>query len=96
MLKFLPLLLLILGLNTYVALRFFRLMPGPLPLRLAPALAVAAGTACFLVSFPLRDSLAPALARPLYGAGTTWFFASIYFFLFFAAADLLFPVLPSG
>ncbi len=93
MLKMLPLLLLILGLNTYVALRFFRLMPGPLPLRLAPALVVAAGTACFLVSFPLRDSLAPALARPLYGAGTTWFFASIYFFLFFAAADLLFLAL---
>lgn len=93
MLKMILPIVLLLGMNAYIALRLFRMMPGPLLLRLVPPLLVAAATLAFILSFPLRGSLQPAQARPLYAVGTTWFFASIYFFLFIAAGDLAYTLL---
>ena len=93
MLKMILPILLLLGLNAYIALRFFRLTPGPYLLRLLPAVLVALATFCFILSFPLRGSLAPQFERPLYSIGTTWFFASIYFFMFLAAIDIVYALL---
>lgn len=89
MLKMILPILLLLGLNAYIALRLYRLMPGPTWLRALPAVLVALATVSFALSFPLRGSLDPLFARPLYSVGTTWFFASIYFFMFLLLDHLL-------
>lgn len=93
MLKMILPILLFLGLNAYIALRFFRLTPGPFLFKLLPVVLVGLATFCFILSFSLRSSLAPQFEQPLYSIGTTWFFASIYFFMFLAAIDIVYALL---
>ncbi len=86
---FIAILLLILSLNYYVALRLYQLIPVNWIVRIAFIAIITICIGSLFLFFPLYKSLSFTTAGLLYRIGTAWIIALGYFLLLFVLVDLL-------
>ena len=86
---FIAILLFILSLNYYVALRLYQLIPANLTVRIVFIAIITICIGSFFLFFPLYKSLSFTTAGFLYRIGTAWIIALGYFLLLFILIDLL-------
>ncbi len=86
---FISILLFVLSLNYYVALRLYQLIPPNLLVRIAFIAIITICIGSLFLFFPLYKSLSFTAGGMLYRIGTAWIIAFGYFLLLFILVDLL-------
>lgn len=86
---FITILLFVLSLNYYVALRLYQMIPGNLILKIAFIAIITICIGSLFLFFPLYKSLSFTAGSLLYRIGTAWIIALGYFLLLFILVDLL-------
>lgn len=86
---FISVLLVFLGLNYYIALRLYQLLPANLMVRIAFITIITICVGSLFVFFPLYKTLSFSVAALLYRIGTGWAIAFAYLLLIFVVIDLL-------
>lgn len=86
---FISILLFVLSLNYYVALRIYQLIPSNLLIRIAFIAIITVCIGSLFLFFPLYKSLSFTAGALLYRIGTAWIIALGYFLLLFILVDLL-------
>ncbi len=86
---FISIILFILGLNYYVALRLYQLIPANLIVRIAFIAIITICIGSLFLFFPLYKSLSLTAGALMYRIGTAWIIGFAYFLLLFVLVDLL-------